>query len=551
MLQPETDATDVAKPVFLDEENSSTTAEAAMEIERGKSAGSTRSFPNNSRLHIATLWLPATELAIGSIVPVMIGSLFVGPVAPIAFLGFLVFVAVFHAIRYHNLRYRVDEAELAISSGILTKRERRIPLDRIQELKLHQGVIHRLFGFARLQISTAGSDTHEATLDALTLDAAEQLKNAVASKQVSAASTQVAGDSLNSSNYTFDIDLRTLVLGGVTSKAAAFVGAIVGVIVYFQAFGEAGRRFKDWIPSKLRERIHLPGQETIESFEAMVPDSGVTGFVAGLWLTDNFWKSLLFATGGVLVAVGAYVFRYYAFRLERTGDRLSTSHGLLTYQHGGLRRTRIQALKLEEGLLRRWCGLATLRVDSAGDHTEVDEQKKRDVLVPVLQRSDAENVASQVVPNLASMDPAWTRVSPLAISRGCKKGWLIASLAMLLAASFAGWYSLLLIPAFPLIYLLNERWYRHTGYCISEEYLLYRSGWLQRSTICIPTNNVQSVALRQSYFDRRLQLASLHVDIAGQSNTGGGPRIRNLPLEQAQRMQSQLAMRAATTDFNW
>jgi hypothetical protein len=48
-----------------------------------------------------------------------------------------------------------------------------------------------------------------------------------------------------------------------------------------------------------------------------------------------------------------------------------------------------------------------------------------------------------------------------------------------------------------------------------------------------------------------LDLATLSVDAAGQSNTGGGPLIRHLPVEEARRLQKALAVRAANCEVAW
>jgi membrane protein YdbS with pleckstrin-like domain len=49
----------------------------------------------------------------------------------------------------------------------------------------------------------------------------------------------------------------------------------------------------------------------------------------------------------------------------------------------------------------------------------------------------------------------------------------------------------------------------------------------------------------QNYFDRRLNLATLSVDTAGQTNTGGGPTISNLPIKEALRIQQVLISKVA------
>ena len=50
-------------------------------------------------------------------------------------------------------------------------------------------------------------------------------------------------------------------------------------------------------------------------------------------------------------------------------------------------------------------------------------------------------------------------------------------------------------------------------------------------------------------FARRLGLATLVVDTAGQTNTGGGASIRNLPEREARRMQAELARSVARSKY--
>ncbi len=196
-------------------------------------------------------------------------------------------------------------------------------------------------------------------------------------------------------------------------------------------------------------------------------------------------------------------------------------------------------------------GLASVRVDSAGDRNQVDENKNRDVLVPVASQALAHEVARQAIPGLIDFSPPWRRISHLAILRGSKKGWLVVVLLVVQTYWTAGWLCLAWLPAFPLVYLLNLQWFRNSGYWLSDEYFLWRSGWINRSTVCLPVRNIQNVSVTQSPFDRRLGLAVLCVDIAGQSNTGGGPRIKHLPIEEAKRIQYLLTDRAADSEFVW
>lgn len=520
-----------------------------------KSAAPIR-FDGDARLHVSSLWLPAVETISGAVVPLVIGSFFVGPINVIVFYFLFVFlpVVIYYAVRYFTLTYRVASGELVIRSGLLSRRERRIPLDRVQEVEIHQSIFARLLGYAKVDVSTAGSDSQEAALHVLTKTAAEQLKRAISDKQRIESSLPVTDSAESDPEFDYEcaLDLRTLVIGGLTTKVVATLGAVIGAVFYFQGFIEIGGEWVNGIGDRVEEKAgkKIPATELL-NFEPDLPDTGLLGFLADVWMMETLSKSIMLAIFGLGIAVVSYVIRFHGFRLGRSGGMLSTSYGLLNFRHGSLSRDRIQALKLEESLLRRWFGMAAVRADSAGDHRQIDENKNRDVLVPVASLADAEEVARQAIPGLHDLTPDWQRVSPLAIMRGSKKGWLMAALVMLLTYFFVGWYCLAWLPAFPLVYLLNYKWYQHTGYWSSEEYLLVRTGWINRSTICIPVKNIQSVTSNQNFFDRRLHLASLSVDIAGQSNTGGGPSLRNVPIRDANSLQRRLANLAGESEFRW
>jgi len=162
----------------------------------------------------------------------------------------------------------------------------------------------------------------------------------------------------------------------------------------------------------------------------------------------------------------------------------------------------------------------------------------------VLGARQLQELIPQIFPQLAGAEPSWKKVSPKAIMRGSKKGWLVVLVAMAGAVMPLGWFAVAFLPVFPLIYLLNLSSYRHTGYWMDGNYLATRKGWFTRQTLYLPVRNVQNVSLTETPFDRRLGLASITVDTAGQTNTGGGTTIRNLPMEEARRIQEALAIRS-------
>jgi putative membrane protein len=110
---------------------------------------------------------------------------------------------------------------------------------------------------------------------------------------------------------------------------------------------------------------------------------------------------------------------------------------------------------------------------------------------------------------------------------------------------WAGW-PLLLIPV---TYFFHRQSYRYLGYAITQRYLFTREGWLGRATRIIPISKIQGLEITQTPFDRRLGLAGLNIDTAGQAFTGGVPRIRNLPLTEAETLARTLAQQAGIAPY--
>ena len=80
-----------------------------------------------------------------------------------------------HVIKTGCAPYLIDW----IRQGLIGKQERHIPLARVQDVRLEQGVVHRVFGVVKVDIETAGGSGAEASLSVLSVAEAERLRGAV------------------------------------------------------------------------------------------------------------------------------------------------------------------------------------------------------------------------------------------------------------------------------------------------------------------------------------------------------------------------------------
>jgi putative membrane protein len=502
-----------------------------------------------SRLHVSTLWLPLLETILTLIVPMVVMSFIMSTERAVYI--FSVFVvapsAGFHILRYFTTRFRLNNRELIIRSGILFRQERRIPLERIQDLELHQTLLRRWLGLASLKVTTAGAEAEEASLNLVTAKDAEQMRREIAHFQSSKneSGQTDSPETIQSVEPLCQLGWRELALGGLTSNLLAAVGAIVGAFLYLNYF-------QSWDIGKLDGLFEKTVQRQMDRIETtFFFGQLIVKTVNFFFFSGSFGKALLFAIVGACGSIATFAIRYHGFSLTLLKGVTTRTYGLFTIRRTSLPLNRIQAIKIDEGLLRRLFGLAAIRADSAGDRKEVNESQKRDLLVPVATREKAEDIVPRLLPNLNNEEREWKNVSKQAIMRRSQLGWSLCLCGMLQSSVWIGWFAMGWIVTCPLVYFLNLQWYRNTKYCLTDEYVIWRPGWINRTTLFLPIKNIQNVALSQNPFDRRLSLASVSIDTAGQSNTGGGPIIRHLPIEAANDLQKLLIQRVVQTKFQW
>ncbi len=491
------------------------------------------------RLHPLTLVFAFLKIIRRMIIPAIpllfLGNRWVG----LSILGAMLSLSVIHAlVRYFSFNYRVASGELIIKQGILERTERHIPLERVQEISTEQDLLHRLLGVVEAKIETAGSEGPEASLSVVSREDVERLREAIAAQAATPKTTGHTAEETVSSQGAREVvrqlSIQDLVLVGLTSNHLLSALAL---------FGMLWALVDDLFPDTIYQQIATLAQGAANRL--LEQDTQSVAIVTALGIVAILLLGILFSTLGSVVL-------FYGFTFSRRGEELHRAYGLLTHRASSLPRRRIQVLEIEESFLRRLFHLATLRADTVGTRSREDGEKNkgRGVLLPIIPRDEVSSILPVFFPDLDSDPAEWQRVSRLAIRRGTLKG---ASVCTLVAAGATFYYQnpiwLWLLALLPAVYLINLLRYHNLGYALGDRYFRTRRGWLGRSTHIVPIRKAQAIEVRQTFFDRRLGLASLIVDTAGQAYTGGGPQISNLPLAEAYQIAQTLAHRAAATQW--
>jgi putative membrane protein len=462
------------------------------------------------RLHGFTVVSRTLRLSRRLLLPAIVGGAGVGDDVTSVLLWVFVILAVpslvIAAAQWVVFRYRLDAEELIIDSGVLARRRRVIPVDRIQNVDLEQSALERLAGVAELRIETAsGGRETEASLTVLSVAEARALqvhlleqRSARRSRAVDGLDGDPAGDPAQAPSQArllLRLSPADLVLAGATSNEAGLIAAglatMLEVASRFGALEWAGA----WVD------------------EAVAAGAGV-GFVGAAVTVALLVVAFLIL--GWVVSIVAMVVRYHGFTLSRSGDDLIRSYGLLSRHHTTVPLERVQAARVEETLLRRAFGLAALKIETAG----AGPQDQRgagggaEAYVPIARIRDVGPLLRQVFEDARFEDVALQPVAPPSRRREFIRLAGLVALATAALTFLAGQQLLALILLSGPAWILARARYRARGWDRAAGYMVTRSGVLTRTTWIIPERKIQTLHMSETPFQRRWNLATLLVDTA-------------------------------------
>jgi putative membrane protein len=419
-------------------------------------------------------------------------------------------------LSWRRFRYGVGASEIVIESGLLSRNRRSIPFDRIQDLDIERGPLHRLFGLAKVKIETGAGGKDEGVLDSLTLGEADRLRGAIRAGQgaATAQGQDAPADlpSLPDARLLFAMSPRRVFASGLFNFSLIWVAGLFGLL---QTFG-------DLLPFDLDNverwfgvaQQRLAGQVTIGAI--------IAGLILALLL-------------GLVTGVVRTLSKDWGFRLLAEGKRLRRERGLLTRTEIVVPKRRVQLALVRTGPLRMRLGLSELMLQTLGSNKG---QGGLQSVAPFARASEVDEIMAELPRLRLPGDTLLEMVSSRSILRTAIRTMLLPAIAILGAAIWRVELLglLLLLPLLLGGAFLGRRYHR---YAVIGDHLFVRAGFWRRQLWAMPMANAQTVSLRRSFLQRRLGLATVAIDTAG-APVFGGPHIVDLRLDRAREVRDRI-----------
>lgn len=414
-------------------------------------------------------------------------------------------------LRFIRFRYRLTTEALEITDGILARRERRIPIDRIQDVSHSQTPLRRMLKIVTITVETASSAGAEATLDALTQKEADALRrelHRVTRRHVGSTSASEEAAQPTSLHRCTPTELTLL---GFTDNRAGLL--VLGALLVVQELSEV-------VQDRIARAATLLGQYIAQRGSGLLLSALVA--VAAL------------IVAGWLVSITVTWLKFGGFTLEEREGVFVRRYGLLTTREQAMPRRYLQILRLEQTFVRRLLRLVVVRAENAGSALDPKGAQKTgvDVFVPAARAHLADALVPRVLPGV-SAHPEMTRTSRVLWRRWGIRGAILAAVlggAGWLWVSSIYWLLCLLIPLLTLA--LGWLAHRQLGWAIEGDVLAVRWGIFRLHRAWMPRDRVQSVDWISTPFDRWSGVVHLRTVVTG----GGHLRIGYLRPDDARRI---------------
>lgn len=445
----------------------------------------------------------------------------------------LFFSLFFRWLGWIRFRYHIGEHDIRIESGILSRRARSIPYERIQDVSIEQKPLARIMGLGEVKFETGGGDGDDAKLSFVSLEEADRLRDVVRAHKSGATTISGVEDAVEHHDappiFAMD-DSRVFTLGLYSFS-----------LVIFAVLGGLAQQFDFLLPYDIWDFGHWIGMA--EERGVSVDNINGIGWTARIIFALGALGSLIFI--GLATGVIRTLLREHGFRLDRTPKGFRRRRGLLTLTDAVMPAHRVQAAVIQTGPIRKRRGWHSLKFVSLAQ--------------------DSKEETNFVAAPFATLGEIWPIAEAAGVAaphenvvfrKGEGRWWMpyfyfaalilcgpVISLAFFTEATIAQTANIywLLVPLAFLLWF-NRRNYRDA---LDGAQIYVREGWWQQRLTIAPQVKVQTAEIAQGPISRRQGLASLNFGIAG-----GTLEMIALPLETAQAIRDAVMERVAVVDYS-
>lgn len=418
-------------------------------------------------------------------------------------------------LKWLTRKYKLDDQSFHLYEGIFSKTERTIPFSKIQNVNRHTGLFHRLFHVTSISFETGMSGDESA----VTFQVVSKLEANLIEEHITRSKGNAESALTSQDNGVETVDLNRTIHFRPTKKdtfRASFTSLsfllLIPVLLSFY--------------SKLDEIFHVEKEA-----------KGIFSYIIGSWwLMAVIIIVLIIAS--VAFGIARTFFKYGKYEISSDQDRIYIKKGVIDETAFSIAKDRVQAIEINQSLIKRLLGLAEVKLTSAGGLSIGEEKLEINSLYPFLPVQRAYEMIAEILPayevtqqmKRLPKKSLWVRVlNPSWI-------WMIATAALfyfkpvILKVEQAWW----ILSAVLFLIIMVVRWldFMQTRYILNDRFIQLKTGGLTTSLFVSKRDKVIEIQVVRNLFQKWLGLAS--IETINRAKPVKHNKIEDVPVEFAE-----------------
>lgn len=385
--------------------------------------------------------------------------------------------------------YQLNSKVLHITRGVFTVTQRTIPLMKINNIRIEQSWLYRLLGIANVELQTSDSNADADARLVTSQKMAELLKKSL---------RLIEKQSVIPLTIEHHVTRKEIMMLSMSSNTF-WLGLPVTIAVI--------QHLLSWLfPTPEEEQVSFMELFKKETWSRITLDDSIE---VALYLVA-FLGICVIVTW--LFSIGRAQFRYKGWHLTRTGDVISIHHGWMERKSVQIQVKRIQSIRIKELMIGRLYGYASVCMDCVGYLGE----RRVKLLVPSIRTSELVEVLGRLLPEFQPQTPE------RALHRNAKFTTAIPVISLLvLGISVGCYFTLLYLTIVPLLYIVYKYMtyvYVSTKWEIAVNLFMLRKAGFNQTTVYLLRESIESISIRQSWWQRLFRVYQLEMDIDSPAN---------------------------------
>lgn len=409
-------------------------------------------------------------------------------------LFFIILAAMFiyYILKWFTHKYELDERSFHLYKGIFNKSEQTIPFSKIQNVNRHTSLFHRMLNVTSISFET-GMMGEEAAIKYEVISQKEAsriekyIESVVHNNAVNPSPFEKAAEKIDSNRTIHFMPVKKDILKASFTSLSFLLLIPLLLSLY----------------SKVDDIFHVEAKTEGIFFAVISSKMVVTIIVIFLILAS------------VAFGIARTFLKYGKYEISSDEDRIYITKGFLNETAFSIAKEKVQAIEINQSLLKRMLGLAEVKLISAGSLSLDEDALEISSLYPFLPIQRAYEIVSELLPayevtktmKRLPKRSLWVRVfSPSWI-------WIIttAFLAYFKPAVLGEKQSWWVISGALLLVIVASRWldYLHTQYILHDRFIQLKSGKLTTSLFVSKRDKVIEIKVTRSMFQKWFGLASI------------------------------------------